>query len=131
MVKNEFNANFICGLFANRSTEDFGYHYSIRPMHQKGYIGVKSPRLWRLRPMQYFVVTELGAKALIVPTCMKNIEPLKMSENVNYRNSVGCQIKLYLDLIIESHNIVQHDQTKAPLGFKKPLNPTMAVLFKF
>ncbi len=33
--------------------------------------------------------------------------------------------------VIWSHNIVQHDQTKAPLGFKEPLNPTAAVMFKF
>ena len=29
------------------------------------------------------------------------------------------------------HNIVRHDQTKPPLGLKEPLNPTVAVMFKF
>ena len=68
MVKNEFNANFTSELFVNRSTEDFDYHCSVRPMNQKAYNGVKSPRLSYLRPMQYFVVTQLGAKPLVSPT---------------------------------------------------------------
>jgi hypothetical protein len=33
--------------------------------------------------------------------------------------------------VIRRRNVVEHHQTKAPLGFKEPLNPAVTVLFKF
>jgi hypothetical protein len=49
-------------------SEHYGYHCSIRPMNQKAWIEVKSPRFSYLPPILYLVVMELGAKLVLSPT---------------------------------------------------------------
>jgi hypothetical protein len=64
----------------NFETAPFSYPYSIRPMNQKAWIDVKSPRFSYLQPIQYLVVMEFRAKPLLSPTYMQNKPPEKIAD---------------------------------------------------